>query len=216
MAETIAARICRELTDEIIDGRLPPGRKLEEVVLAERFKASRTPIREALRELNARGLIELTPHKGGVVASISVDDLSDMLEAMCELDALCCRLSAQRMSAMQKKQLEMLHVQSKQCMDAGDEAGYLALNREFHQLLSAGTQNKTLMALIDSHRERLAPFRAAQSDVEERFTVSFDEHDKVVEAVLASDAEGAYNAMRSHTARLSIHVLDRLQHSRKP
>lgn len=216
MAETIAARICRELTDEIIDGRLPPGRKLEEVVLAERFKASRTPIREALRELNARGLIELTPHKGGVVASISVDDLSDMLEAMCELDALCCRLSAQRMSAMQKKQLEMLHVQSKQCMDAGDEAGYLALNREFHQLLSAGTQNKTLMALIDSHRERLAPFRAAQSDVEERFTVSFDEHEKVVEAVLASDAEGAYNAMRSHTARLSIHVLDRLQHSRKP
>ncbi|VVD69697.1 GntR family transcriptional regulator [Pandoraea pneumonica] len=216
MAETIAARICRELTDEIIDGRLPPGRKLEEVVLAERFKASRTPIREALRELNARGLIELTPHKGGVVASISVDDLSDMLEAMCELDALCCRLSAQRMSAMQKKQLEMLHVQSKQCMDAGDEAGYLALNREFHQLLSAGTQNKTLMALIDNHRERLAPFRAAQSDVEERFTVSFDEHEKVVEAVLASDAEGAYNAMRSHTARLSIHVLDRLQHSRKP
>ncbi|WP_087687730.1 MULTISPECIES: GntR family transcriptional regulator [unclassified Pandoraea] len=214
MAETIAARICRELTDEIIDGRLPPGRKLEEVVLAERFKASRTPIREALRELNARGLIELTPHKGGVVASISVDDLSDMLEAMCELDALCCRLSAQRMSAMQKKQLEMLHVQSKQCMDAGDEAGYLALNREFHQLLSAGTQNKTLMALIDSHRERLAPFRAAQSDVEERFTVSFDEHEKVVEAVLASDAEGAYNAMRSHTARLSIHVLDRLQHNR--
>ncbi|AHB05850.1 MULTISPECIES: GntR family transcriptional regulator [Pandoraea] len=216
MAETIAARICRVLTGEIIDGRLPPGQKLEEVALAERFKASRTPIREALRELNARGLIELTPHKGGVVASISVDDLSDMLEAMCELDALCCRLSAQRMSAMQKKQLEMIHIQSKQCMDAGDEAGYLALNREFHQLLSAGTQNKTLMALIDSHRERLAPFRAAQSDVEERFTVSFDEHERVVQAVLASDAEGAYNAMRSHTARLSIHVLERLQHSRKP
>ncbi|MBN9115862.1 MAG: GntR family transcriptional regulator, partial [Pandoraea sp.] len=82
MAETIAARICRVLTGEIIDGRLPPGQKLEEVALAERFKASRTPIREALRELNARGLIELTPHKGGVVASISVDDLSDMLEAM--------------------------------------------------------------------------------------------------------------------------------------
>ncbi|MBN9116534.1 MAG: FCD domain-containing protein, partial [Pandoraea sp.] len=131
------------------------------------------------------------------------------------LDALCCRLSAQRMSAMQKKQLEMIHIQSKQCMDAGDEAGYLALNREFHQLLSAGTQNKTLMALIDSHRERLAPFRAAQADVEERFAVSFDEHERVVEAVLAADAEAAYNAMRSHTARLSIHVLERLQHSRK-
>jgi DNA-binding GntR family transcriptional regulator len=206
-----SAGIVRSLTEDIVSGRLPPGRKLEELVLAERFEVSRTPIREALRELASRGLIDLQPRKGGIVRSIGLTDLSDMLEAMVELEALCCRISAERMSAVQKKQLQLLQLQSEDCMARGDEAGYLELNHQFHQLIALGTQNRTLAGLLDSLRERLAPFRAAQKKGERRLTVSHDEHQAVITAISQSNAEASYLAMRNHTARLSINVLEQLQ-----
>ncbi|RQO62548.1 GntR family transcriptional regulator [Paucibacter sp. KBW04] len=206
-----SAAICRSLTDDIVSGKLPPGQKLEELVLAERFQVSRTPIREALRELHARGLIELEPRKGGIVRSIGLGDLSDMLEAMVELDALCCRISAERMSAVQKKQLAMVQQQSEDCVARGDEAGYLQLNHQFHQLISAGAQNRSLTGILDKLREQLAPFRAAQTKVERRLKVSHEEHQAILAAILAGDAEGSYEAMRNHTARLSINVLDLLR-----
>ena len=206
-----SAGICRSLTEDIVSGKLPPGQKLEELVLAERFQVSRTPIREALRELHARGLIDLQPRKGGIVRRIGLQDLSDMLEAMVELEALCCRISAERMSAVQKKQLQMLQQQSEDCVDRGDEAGYLELNHQFHQLLSTGAQNRTLTGILDSLRDRLAPFRAAQKKVERRLTVSHDEHQAIIEAILSANPERSYEAMRNHTARLSINVLDLLR-----
>nr|WP_295082555.1 GntR family transcriptional regulator [uncultured Roseateles sp.] len=206
-----SSAICRSLTEDIVSGRLAPGLKLEELVLAERFQVSRTPIREALRELHARGLIDLQPRKGGIVRSIGLDDLSDMLEAMVELDALCCRISAERMSAVQKKQLQMVQQQSEDCVARGDEAGYLQLNHQFHQLICAGAQNRSLAGMLSNLRERLAPFRAAQTHVERRLPVSNDEHQAILKAILASDAEASYEAMRNHTARLSINVLDLLK-----
>lgn len=211
MANNASAAICRSLTEDIVSGKLPPGQKLEELVLAERFQVSRTPIREALRELAARGLIDLQPRKGGIVRSIGLSDLSDMLEAMVELEALCCRISAERMSAVQKKQLQMLQQQSEDCVARGDEAGYLELNHQFHQLIGAGAQNRTLTGVLDSLRERLAPFRAAQRKVERRLSVSHDEHQAVIAAIVASNAEASYEAMRNHTARLSINVLELLR-----
>ncbi|TDP72562.1 GntR family transcriptional regulator [Roseateles toxinivorans] len=206
-----SAGICRSLTEDIVSGKLPPGQKLEELVLAERFQVSRTPIREALRELHARGLIDLQPRKGGIVRSIGLQDLSDMLEAMVELEALACRISAERMSAVQKKQLQMLQQQSEDCVARGDEAGYLELNHQFHQLLSIGAQNRTLTGILDSLRDRLAPFRAAQKKVERRLTVSHDEHQAIIEAILSANPERSYEAMRNHTARLSINVLELLR-----
>ncbi|GAB3627103.1 GntR family transcriptional regulator [Pandoraea terrae] len=211
---TLSAKIHQMLSEEIIDGTLKPGQKLEEAVLAERFNASRTPIREALRELNARGLVELTPRKGVVVARISVDELADMLEAMCELEALCCRLSAQRMSVVEKKQLEALQRQMNECVERGDAAGYLPLNHEFHDAITKGSQSKTLATIVDGQRQRLAAFRSAQPDGERRFAAAIDEHNQIVAAILRSDPEEAYRAMRDHTARLSIQVLARLRQQR--
>jgi DNA-binding GntR family transcriptional regulator len=211
---TLSSRIYRVLFDQIIDGTLQPGQKLEEAVLAERLNASRTPIREALRELAARGMVELTPRKGVVVAQFSLDELADMLEAMCELEALCCRLSAQRMSLVEKKQLEELESEMNAAIARGDESGYLQLNREFHELICKGAQSKSLASIIAVQRQRLAGFRAAQPASPTRFEASVDEHREIVAAILESSPERAYNAMRDHTARLSIVVLGRLKRQR--
>ena len=211
---TIAAQIYRALAEDIIGGALAPGQKLEEKVLAERYGVSRTPIREALRELGARGLIELVPRRGGIVARIGLDELADMLEAECELEALCARLAAQRMTAVEKKQLERIHEASNALVARGEESGYLALNQEFHDLVCAGTHSKTIGRIVRTLRDRLAPFRQAQAGVERRLALSHEEHAAIVRAILGADPDAAYEAMRNHNARLSTHVLERMRSSR--
>ena len=210
---TIAARIFHSLAEEIVNGALQPGTKLDEQILADRFQVSRTPVREALREMGARGLIELIPRRGGVVANIGMTELADLLEAECEVEALCAQLAAQRMSTLEKKQLERLHDQSRQLVAAADQAGYLTQNRKFHDLICAGTHNNTIAGMVRGLRDRLSAFRHAQSGTEKRLEVSHSEHKRVVRAILASDGPGAYAAMRDHNARLSSWVLERLVQS---
>lgn len=208
---TISSRIINTLADEIIKGVLPPGSRLEEKVLAERFDVSRTPVREALREMDARGLIELIPRRGGVVANISVAELSDMLEAECEVEALCAQLAAQRMSVVERKQLERLHEETEQYVASGNLADYLEMNNRFHELICAGTHNRTIGSMVRGLRDRLAAFRQAQADSERRLATSHEEHGAVVQAILAADGATAYEAMRNHNARLSTGVLGKLQ-----
>lgn len=211
---TIATTIIQTLAEEIISGTLAPGHKLEEKLLAERFHVSRTPVREALREMGARGLIELIPRRGGVVANIGITELSDMLEAECELEALCAQLAAQRMSVVEKKQLERLHEQTEVLVKGHNEGDYLTLNKQFHDLICAGTHNKTVAGMVKGLRDRLSAFRNAQAGTERRLAVSHEEHGAVVEAILASQGAAAYAAMRNHNARLSTKVLDRLRDTR--
>ena len=133
-----------------------------------------------------------------------------MLEALCELESLCCRIATQRMSAMQRRQLELLHEEAEAAADKRDADAYLALNSRFHQLICQGTERH-----LGGRRGK--PARAACAvpggaiGVERRFEVSHREHQKIVEAVLAGQPEQAYLAMRSHTTRLTLNVMELIQ-----
>jgi DNA-binding GntR family transcriptional regulator len=209
---TISTRIYKELAGQIISGKLAPGKKLEEKQLAAQFGASRTPIREALRELAARGFIELIPRRGGVVTRIGLDQLVDMLEAECEVEALCARLAAQRMTALEKSEIESVYATMGTITPEQNHGAYLELNQEFHTRICAGAHNATIGAMTRELRDRLAPFRQSQAQsVEERLVRSMQEHKEIVVAILAGNAEQAYEAMRRHNARLSVGVLSLLR-----
>src|ERR1700743_3981790 len=106
---TRAEELRLQLADEIVRGALPPGAALDETDISERFKVSRTPVREALRQLAASGLIDARAHRGAVVAWPSIERLSGMFEAMAELEALCAGLAAERMPPAERGQLEGVH-----------------------------------------------------------------------------------------------------------
>jgi Transcriptional regulators len=203
----IGTRIYKTLADDIIKGNLRPGEKLDERSLAERFEVSRTPIREALRLLGARGLVDISPRRVGVVARIGIEQLAELLDADGELESLCARRSAEYMTVMEKKELEFLHEQGAGFVEANDPEGYLSVNDQFHHLLCKGAHNEVLASMVEDLRGRLAPFRQAQPQLEVRFSVSHAEHSAVVEAILQGDPESAYRSMRSHNARLSTAVI---------
>src|ERR1700723_1009480 len=105
---TRAEELRLQLADEIVRGALPPGAGLDETDIAKRFNVSRTPVREALRQLVASGLVEARAHRGAVVAQPSIQRLTGMFEAMAELEALCAGLAAERRTAAERYRLETI------------------------------------------------------------------------------------------------------------
>jgi DNA-binding GntR family transcriptional regulator len=212
---TMSERVSMTLAEAIIMGHFVPGERLDERELAEKFKVSRTPIREAFRELNARGLVDIRRRRGVVVADMGIERLAHLLEANCELEALCARRAADSMTVIERKELELIHIESEQYVATGQHIEYLAVNARFHRLFRGGIHNPVLSDILRTLQDHLTPFRQAQGDVDNRLELSHMEHEAIVTAVLASDPEAAYVAMRNHNARLSLHVLQLLK-SRMP
>jgi DNA-binding GntR family transcriptional regulator len=195
---TLTETIRVALAEEIIAGSLPPGTEIDEQQVAERFGASRTPVREALRELAAAGLVTIEPRRGVRVAALTLERLGEMFEVMAEIEALCARLATHRMTAPERFALQSLHERSGEAVEAADVSRYDALNREFHSSFYRCTHNAFLAEHAQALRLRLAPFRRAQFHGEGRLRRSFAEHEAVLREVLRGDGEEAGLQMRAH------------------
>ncbi|MGH6863661.1 MAG: GntR family transcriptional regulator [Methylocella sp.] len=188
----------RRVADDIVEGVLLPGARLEELALADRFGVSRTPIREALRYLEATGLVEKRPNRGAVVTRIGHERLLMLFEAMAELEAIAARLAAGKMTPAEKSALARLHESSFNLVYADDRAGYEVINRSFHKSIHRGAHNDELMALIVAMHRRVAPFRHAQFAVLGRLSSSASEHGRVLSDILSGNPDAAARAMREH------------------
>lgn len=186
------------LADEIVSGMLEPGTPLDEQELAARFGVSRTPVREAIRQLSSSGLVRVRPHRGAVVALPTPRELNDMFEAMAELEALCAGLAARNMTVGERRGLETLHEALRLLVQKGDPADYHAKNEAFHTAIYAGSHNSYLAELALMTRARVSPFRRAQFRATGRLGGSYAEHDLIVQAILRGDQSGASAAMRAH------------------
>lgn len=187
-----------QLAEEIVRGTLEPGAPLDEAGLASRFGISRTPVREALRLLAASGLVEIRPHRGAIVSSLSEDRLVELFVAMAELEGTCAGLAAEAMTLAERRNLEAVHGALAAMVRGGDLAGYQVTNETFHSAIYDGAHNRYLADLTLTTRTRLAPFRRQQFHTLGRLAKSYDEHDRVVEAILRGDRDGAARAMRAH------------------
>jgi DNA-binding GntR family transcriptional regulator len=195
---TRAEELRLQLADEIVRGALPPGAPLDETDIARRFKVSRTPVREALRQLAASGLIETRAHRGAVVARPTIDRLTGMFEAMAELEALCAGLAAERMTPVERHKLEAVHEELRVLSHAGNPDRFHEVNERFHNSIYAGSQNAYIAEMTLATRVRVQPFRRAQFRNLGRLAKSHAEHDRVVVAILRGDRIGAAGAMRAH------------------
>ncbi len=195
---TRAEELRLQLADEIVRGVLPPGSALDETDIARRFSVSRTPVREALRQLVASGLVESRAHRGAVVAQPSPDRLKEMFEAMAELEALCAGLAAERMPPGDRQKLELIHDELRVLSHAGNPERFHEVNERFHNAIYAGSQNGYIAEMTLATRVRVQPFRRAQFRNLGRLAKSHAEHDRVVVSIMRGDKTGAAAAMRAH------------------
>lgn len=186
------------LEDEINDGRLMPGDPLDERQLAERFKVSRTPIREAIYQLAAQGLVRAIHRQGVYVSRMSLKELLAMFELQAELEAICARFAARRMSNEEREALKANLERQRECIAKNDALQYAQENADFHEVIYRGSHNRYLAEQARHIRRRTEIYRQNTFQREGRPAESCDEHAKVVEAIMSGNGDSAYTLMREH------------------
>ena len=198
MSALLSDRIRNALTDEIAAGVLAAGAGLDEQHLADRFGASRTPVREALRQLAVSGLVDMRPRRGVVVTRLTPERIMDMFETTAEFEAMCVRLATFRITPLERSRLVDLHEASARMVEAGDVDAYDGFNREFHEIIYGATHNRFMAEQALSIRMRLHAFRRTQLRHGNRVVASHAEHGGIVAAMAEGDGDLAARRMRAH------------------
>ena len=193
-----AHRVEQALIEEISAGELMPGDRLDEVGLAHRFGVSRTPVREALSRLTAQGVLVPGEKRGAFVAEYSREQLSQIFEAMHEIETACARIAAQRLNLLARSEIEMAQGDCMKAAEAGDRAAYLRTNEAFHLTIYKATGNPYMAEIASEFRRRTGPFRAKKFESREDLIASAQSHQSLIDDIFSEDSNIASKGMRAH------------------
>ena len=195
----------------IMDGAFRPGDKLITDQIAAALRVSRMPVREAIKRLQAEGLVDVIPHKEVTVASITREQIRDVFAVRAVLEGLAARDAALRAQEDQIRRLRILLTEMEQLVYAEDTPGQLEKNRDFHEAIYdiSGNQllRSTAASLFDSierYRHRLLSLPKGSQDV-------LDQHRQLIDAIASHDLERAEMLAREHieiTGRLMVSYID--------
>lgn len=190
--------MAHRLESEILNGTLPPGTRLDEHSLARRFSVSRTPVREALRQLVSSGLVNIRPHHGAVVRQLTLAELIEMFQVVAELEGLGARLAARRISKAERDELRSSHEACKQHAKKRDEESFLNENYRLHDILLLASRNRFLISETRKLVRRVNPYRRFVTQRSGVMEKSILEHAAVIAAVENGDGVAAHDLMRAH------------------
>lgn len=184
----------------IFDGTFANGQRLDEVQLADRFSVSRTPIREAFQRLALSGLVEQIPRRGVFVRQPGPVELIEMFEVMAELESVCARLAASRISDDALAELHATNQRCNESVEAQEADSYYRENERFHAILYREAGNSFLEQECLRLQKRLQPFRRVQLRYRGRLRQSMAEHEAVLAALMEGDGQRAAEVIRAHVA----------------
>lgn len=205
--ESNAERIEAVLMEEIAAGELMPGARLDETKLANRFGVSRTPVREALSRLIAQGIVVSRDKRGVQVAEYSREQLAQIFEAMHEIETVCARLAAQRLTLLARAEIESAQARCVEAAEQGDFPGYLRANEAFHMAIYRATGNPYIREIATDFRRRTGPFRAKKFANPEDLIASARSHEELLTGIFSEEPDSASQGMRTHMTESFLQVL---------
>ncbi|MBZ7924814.1 GntR family transcriptional regulator [Ensifer adhaerens] len=208
MAKNVVQRLRDEIEDAILSNEFAPAERLDEMALAKRFGVSRTPVREALMQLNAIGLVEIRPRRGAIVVDPGPSRIYEMFEVMAELEGLAGSLAARRLTDPARAAILAAHDKCERSANAGDSDAYYYDNEQFHKAIYTASQSGYLLEQCTALRRRLRPYRRLQLRVRNRIPTSFSEHRAIVDSILAGDADKARILLQEHVAIQGVRFSD--------
>lgn len=203
----------KHLREAIHAGRYPPGSRVRETEVASWLGVSRTPVREALRRLQADGLLVFEPWRGVVVAELDHQQIVEFYAMRRVLDGAAARLAAQHAS---EPELAYMEDCLKAASPGNGDADFLAeANRRFHKALFEAAHNRYLLKSAAALDDALALLRGTTYSFPERAEEASEEHRQLMEAIRARDAEKAERLARRHIARAEKARLMLIGHQRE-
>jgi DNA-binding GntR family transcriptional regulator len=184
------------LIAEVRAGKLRPNDRLTETEIAARFGISRTPVREAIRQLEADGLVLHAPRVGAVVRSLDYSEISELYEMRAVLEGTAARLTARTASATELAELEAINAEMRHA--AGDVGRLYELNRDFHFAMLNAAKNRYLASSVGALQKTLLILGPSTMGEGSRADAALAEHAEVLAAIRMRDEEAAEDAMRRH------------------
>ncbi|SHI03052.1 GntR family transcriptional regulator [Ferrimonas marina] len=209
---TLADRTLAQLQQAIVGGELAPGSKINEQAIAERFGVSRGPLREALQRLEQRRLIEREPHVGARVVQLTPDKLDDLYQVRAELEAMACRLAAERITPTQLESLQQL-LDRQQAAFTQQPVTEFQDDLDFHSGIIQASQNRTLIATLTGDLYHQLQMYRYQCSSGRRPLQALEQHRAILAAIAAGDGELAALLMRRHIEAGARRTRQVLQHT---
>jgi len=195
---TLREKILETIRDAIISGGLKAGEKVAEPELAERFGISRTPIREAFRQLESEGYLTVIPRKGAVVASFSQKDVEEFYAIKSILEGYAARKACTRLTPREIEKLQAINEKLQLLAEDGDVKHFFKVHNSFHELFVRAADNEKLAEMIINLVEKFQRLRIASLSVPGRMEFSVKEHQKIIEAFRDGNADLAEALVRTN------------------
>ncbi len=204
--QTLREKILETIREAILKGTLKPGEKVAEPELAERFGISRTPIREAFRQLESEGYLTVIPRKGAVVTALSEQDVQEFYAIKSILEGYAAELAAAKLTEKDIDKLLAINERLKKIAADGDVKAFFRVHNEFHDLFIRAAGNHKLAELISQLGMKFNRLRMASLSVEGRMRISVEEHEGLIEAFRNQDGVQAESLVKK-TAAIGGQVL---------
>jgi DNA-binding GntR family transcriptional regulator len=206
--DLLSKKVYRILKKEIIKGSLKPGSKVLEGRIADQIGISRTPVREAIRELAAEGFVTLSPNQGVVVRSVSAENIREVLQVHSVLEGLATRLSCEVINEEELKELENYVNKMEKLTNKKDPLAYSEVDLKFHELIVDNCGNKRLIQMRKNISDQAQRYRVSSLRIQGRLKKSLKEHQKILEAFKTKNPKKADSMSQEHIQNALKNILN--------
>ena len=195
---SLRGRVFHKLRDDILSGKYQEHEELKEVAIGEELGVSRTPVREAFRQLELEGLIQIIPNKGAYVTGITEKDVRDIYMIRSLLEGLCARWTTEHITKEQLEEMEENVYLAKFHAEKGHLEQLAELDNRFHDIMYEACNSKMLEHQLRDFHEYVLRVRKRTLNSANRGPKSNEEHEQILEAIKAGDADLAEKLANQH------------------
>ena len=203
--------IFEKLQQAIYSGKLKSGERLTEKKIAEELGVSRTPVREALYRLTSLGLIKMIPHRGFLISRWSSKEIEDVIELRSVLEAFAGRLAIRHISEKEIDELKDLINKMRKAVSKRDVIKASCLNSLFHDKIVLASRNKELSEVMEPIKNKIYHFRIISISTPNRLKKSFEEHKKILDAIINKDSELAQELISQHIKKVGLIIKGKIK-----
>lgn len=210
LTEMVAQSISDRLRQDILAGAFPFGGRLKIDDLAARYTTSHMPIREALRQLQGEGLVNVEPNRGARVRAVGIEFVREIFDLRIALESMLARRAAERIRQEHLDELARIEVELEACAARADYAGVLAANQAFHAVINEAAGNVEAIRILERHWNIIVALWGRHGYGEDRVAGVISDHRQIVFALKERDAEGAAILQTAHAAKAKQEMLRRI------
>jgi len=206
-SNSLHSRVYNQIRNDILNGVYEPGESLVEMKLSEELGVSRTPVREALRQLELEGLVQSVPNRGVTVRGISQQDIQDIYTIRMMIEGLAARWAAEKITPEEMEELKEAVDLEEFYTVKHNYSNLLQFDTRFHDIIFKASKSMPLMHTLSTFHSYVQKARKVSMSSPERAAAALEEHKAIMQAIIDRDADRAEKLMTEHVRNASLNLL---------